>query len=232
MEYIIQEGNMDIRKSKMAWGLLVLSCLFFLLLIIGVSGQGNFAFDTAITDFIHMLFSTSLNLFWEGVSYLGDKIGIGIIALLFILFLWWNKKDYTGIAAFVLCVGLGNELNKWIKDLVARPRPMTADAIEADSFSFPSGHAMVGLLLYLFIAHIMAKEIKRNGGKLLLAGAAFGLVLLIGISRIALGAHFPTDVLGGYLLGGIWLFVWVGLYETFKDRLNKREKGAGTKLNS
>ncbi|SLK42974.1 integral membrane protein [Mycobacteroides abscessus subsp. abscessus] len=215
---------MDIRKSKMAWGLLILSVLFFILLLIGVSGNGNLAFDTAITDFIHTLFSTSLNPFWEGVSYLGDKIGIGIIALLFILFLWWKKKDFTGIAAFVLCVGLGNEFNKWVKDLIARPRPITADAIEADSFSFPSGHAMVGLLLYLFIAHIVAKDIKTNAGKLILAGAAFVLILLIGISRIALGAHYPTDVIGGYLLGGIWLFVWVGLYETFKGILNKREK--------
>ncbi|HEO8421480.1 phosphatase PAP2 family protein [Niallia sp. FSL W8-0635] len=215
---------MDIRKSKMAWGLLILSVLFFILLLIGVSGDVNLAFDTAITDFIHMLFSTSLNPFWEGVSYLGDKIGIGIIALFFILFLWWKKKDFTGIAAFVLCVGLGNELNKWVKDLVARPRPITADTIDADSFSFPSGHAMVGLLLYLFIAHIIAKDLKTNAGKLILAGAAFLLTLLIGISRIALGAHYPTDVIGGYLLGGIWLFIWVGLYETFKDRLNRREK--------
>jgi len=219
---------MDIRKSKMAWGLLILSFLFFILLIIGVSGQEKLATDTAITDFIHILFSTSLNPFWEGVSYLGDKIGIGIIALLFILFLWWKKKDYAGIVTFVLCVGIGNELNKWVKDLVVRPRPVTADAIEADSFSFPSGHAMVGLLLYLFIAHLIAKEIKANAGKLILAGAAFVLILLIGISRIALGAHYPTDVIGGYLLGGIWLFIWVDLYETFKDRLNRRKNEAGT----
>ncbi|WP_312096355.1 phosphatase PAP2 family protein [Niallia sp.] len=215
---------MDIRKSKMAWGALVLSFFFFIILIIAVNGQEKLTLDTALTGFIHTLFSTSFNPFWEGVSYLGDKIGIGIIALLFIIFLLWKKKDYAGIVAFVLCVGLGNELNKWVKELIGRPRPITADTIEADSFSFPSGHAMVGLLLYLFIAHILAKDIKTNVGKLLLAGAAFVLVLLIGISRIALGAHFPTDVLGGYLLAGLWLFLWVGLYETFKERLNKRKK--------
>ena len=219
---------MDIRNSKMAWGLLVLSFLFFIILIVAVNGQENLSFETGLTEFIDTLFPASFNPFWKGISYLGDKMGIGIIALLCIPFLWWKKKDYTGIAAFVLCVGLGNELNKWVKDLVARPRPVTADAMETDSFSFPSGHAMVGLLLYLFIAHILANEIKRNVGKLILAAASFLLIILIGISRIVLGAHYPTDVIGGYLLGGIWLFLWVSLYETFKDRLNKQEKKVGT----
>ncbi|MFP3721004.1 phosphatase PAP2 family protein [Niallia circulans] len=222
---------MDIRKSKMAWGLIILSFLLFILLILAVNGQVILAFDTELTHFIHTLFPASFIPFWEGISSIADKIGIGIIAFLFILFLWWKKKDFVGIAAFVFCVGLGNELNKWVKDLVARPRPLAAEALETDSFSFPSGHAMVGLLLYLFIAHILAKEIKGNAGKLILAVIAFVFILLIGISRIALEAHYPTDVIGGYLLGGIWLFVWVVLYETFYDRFHK-QKGAGTKLSS
>ncbi|MEK4440484.1 MULTISPECIES: phosphatase PAP2 family protein [Niallia] len=224
---------MDIRKSKMAWVLIIVSFLLFILLILAVNGQAILAFDTELAHFIHTLFPASFLLFWEGMSSIADKIGIGIIAFLFILFLWWKKKDFVGIAAFVFCVGLGNELNKWVKDLVARPRPrpIAAAALETDSYSFPSGHAMVGLLLYLFIAHILAKEIKGNAGKLILAAIAFMVILLIGISRIVLEAHYPTDVIGGYLLGGIWLFVWVGLYETFYDRFHK-QKGAGTKLSS
>lgn len=221
---------MDIRKSKIAWGLIILSFLLFILLIQAVNGQEILAFDTELTHFIHTLFPASFNPFWEAISSLGDKMGIGIIAFLFILFLWWQKKDFVGIAVFVFCVGLGNELNKWVKDLVARPRPIAAEALDTDSYSFPSGHAMVGLLLYLFIAHILAKEIKGNVGKLILAASAFMLILLIGISRITLEAHYPTDVIGGYLLGGIWLFIWVCLYETFYDRFHK-QKGAGTKLN-
>ncbi|WP_193224655.1 phosphatase PAP2 family protein [Bacillus sp. B1-b2] len=213
---------MDIKNSKVAFGGIVLSILLFILTIIAVSNEGELAFDRAITDFIHTLIPSSLDPFFEGVSELGDKIGIGIVALLFVILLWWKKKDYAGIAAFVLCVGLGNEVNKVVKDLIARPRPVTAHIQEADTLSFPSGHAMVGLLLYLFIAHLLAKDLKSNAAKLVLAGVAMLLILLIGISRIVLGAHYPTDVIGGFLFGGIWLFIWVFLYETYHERLNRR----------
>ncbi|HWJ79757.1 MAG TPA: phosphatase PAP2 family protein [Niallia sp.] len=215
---------MDIRKSKAAWGAIILTILLTIITFIAIPNEGELTFDTVIIDFLQTIFPSSMHSIFEGISYLGTKIGIGIVALLFIIWLVWKAKDFVGIATFVLCVGLGNIMNNWIKDVIERPRPITASLEDADSFSFPSGHAMVGLLLYLFIAHLLSKEIKRNSRKLVLAGVALLLILLIGISRIVLGAHYPTDVIGGYLIGGIWLFIWIIIYETLHEVLNRREK--------
>ena len=77
----------------------------------------------------------------------------------------------------------------------------------AESLSFPSGHAMVGFILYMLAAHFLAENVKSNGVKLAIGFLAFVIVLLIRLSRIVLQAHFPTDVLGGYRIGAAWTHI-------------------------
>jgi len=211
-----------LKNSKAAIACIAIAFILAMYLIIVLARGGSFAIDSVLADFIQGLFPHSTYSFFEFLSNFGDKIGIGIVALIFIIWLAWKKRDFLGIAAFVIAVGLGNEFNKIIKEAIARPRPTFNHFVDESSMSFPSGHAMVGFILYMFIAHFLAKEAKSSAAKGLIAICALFFVLLIGISRIVLGFHYPTDIIGGYLIAAIWLFLWISLYERFKSRSKGR----------
>jgi len=217
---------MTIRKSKTALALVALSLFIFIYVFSVVSTGKDLFFDGSIQKAVINLFPEGSHSFFEFLSEFGDKIGIGIIAIIVLAWLWIRKRDYAGMAAFVLSVGLGNELNKMVKEAIARPRPPFHDIADADSMSFPSGHAMVGFVLYMFIAYLIASQLERNAQKWIVAAAAFLFILLIGISRVVLIAHYPSDVIGGYALGLIWLYLWIAVYEVLKGKLNKRVKNS------
>ena len=93
-----------------------------------------------------------------------------------------------------------------LKRLVARPRPKLDWALVYPDFSFPSGHTMDSIVVLVAVAFVAWALFGRRVG-IVATCIAIGLALLIGFSRIYLGAHFLTDVLGGYLAGAIWLIV-------------------------
>ncbi|CAN7473369.1 phosphatase PAP2 family protein [Rossellomorea sp. LjRoot5] len=147
----------------------------------------------------------------ELFSVIGTELVIGIATIVLILFLWWIKKDYAGIITVVVLVAGSNVLNKAIKGLMERERPPFSHGEEG--FSFPSGHAMVGLVFLLVIAYFISKEISSLGIKVMIFTLAVILSLLTGFSRVAEQAHYPTDVAAGFLLGYSFFVLCIFLYE-------------------
>ncbi|WML49642.1 phosphatase PAP2 family protein [Neobacillus sp. PS3-34] len=90
------------------------------------------------------------------------------------------------------------------------------------SYSFPSGHAMVGMILYFFIAYFLIRECRGKTAKLIIGIVIGVLLFLIGLSRIILQVHYPSDVIGGFALGYIWVYLWIFFYNFFKKREKKR----------
>src|SRR5215510_15424411 len=89
-----------------------------------------------------------------------------------------------------------------IKDLVARPRPdILMHSVYVSSFSFPSGHAMMSAVTYLTLGALTAREFKRPLLKAYVMALAVIVTLLVGLSRVYLGVHWPSDVLAGWSLG-------------------------------
>ncbi|BCB02940.1 phosphatase PAP2 family protein [Bacillus sp. KH172YL63] len=144
-------------------------------------------------------------------SVIGTEIVIGIASVALILYLWWGKKDYVGILTVVVLVAGSNVLNKLIKSLMKRERPTFAHIEEG--FSFPSGHAMVGLVFLLVIAYFISKECASVRIKAAVYTSAVLLALLTGFSRITQGAHYPSDVAAGFLLGYAYFVLCIFLYE-------------------
>ncbi|MGG1632188.1 phosphatase PAP2 family protein [Rossellomorea sp. NRS-1567] len=158
------------------------------------------------------LLSNMSNLhFIELFSVIGTELVIGIASIALILYLWWAKKDFIGIITVVVLVAGSNVLNKAIKGLMERERPPFSHGEEG--FSFPSGHAMVGLVFLLVIAYFISREISSTGMKVTLFILAIILSLLTGISRIVEQAHYPSDVAAGYLLGYAFFVLCIFLYE-------------------
>ncbi|WP_066068371.1 phosphatase PAP2 family protein [Neobacillus soli] len=163
--------------------------------------------------------SASVIPFFIQLTEMGDKKGIGVVVLLMLVWLLLRKRNFLGAAVLALSVALGNEASKLLKNLFGRLRPDLEHLVHVKSYSFPSGHAMVGMIVYFLIAYLLMEAVKSKTTKIIIATIAAILLLLIGASRIILHVHYPSDVLGGYALGYIWVFIWILLYNYFKKRI-------------
>lgn len=116
-------------------------------------------------------------------------------------------KDKWGMLFFAIAVGGGSLLTLLLKNVYDRQRPSINAEIDAVGYSFPSGHSMGSLIFYGFVIYLVVRTHQRRWIQWLTVTLLGMLVLLIGSSRIYLGAHFPSDVLAGYAAGLIWLIL-------------------------
>jgi undecaprenyl-diphosphatase len=115
------------------------------------------------------------------------------------------RRQYHGLALLLGATLGGQLLNAFLKATFARPRPdPLLHLTEVNSMSFPSGHAMDSAIIYLTMAALLARFVEPRLLKLYFLGLAAVLTFLIGISRIYLGVHYPSDVLAGWVAGLAW----------------------------
>lgn len=121
------------------------------------------------------------------------------------------KRQHRAAALLFLSVSGGSLIGWLLKHLFDRPRPdLVAHLAEVHTQSFPSGHAMQSAVVFLTIAALVASVHRRLRERLYLIGVAVTLTLLIGMSRIYLGVHYPTDVLAGWSAGAAWaMLCWL-----------------------
>jgi undecaprenyl-diphosphatase len=148
-------------------------------------------------------FVSVLHAFTEFGS--GEWIGIVLFAL--VLFFAW-KRWWPSLVILMVAVPGGMLLNEWVKVLVHRDRPFVdGPFVDWSGYSFASGHTIGATLLYGQLLLFVVPVLKARHWRLLCIFSASALVLLVGFSRIALGAHFLTDVLAGIFFGIIWLML-------------------------
>lgn len=152
-------------------------------------------------------------------------------------FLWtilggiiWNTWIRGGrrIAIFLTTSSiLGAILDTAVKVAVSRPRPsLKAPVATAFGMSFPSGHAMLSAVIYGAILLVALPLLRSRRAKAVASSAVLVLVLAIGISRLVLGVHYITDVLGGWVLGVAWLAASTAAFSIWKQNLGLRPVAA------
>ena len=111
-----------------------------------------------------------------------------------------------GMAVFIaLTIAVGAVLDTQLKLVFARPRPsVVPHLVDVTSASFPSGHAMNSAIVCLTLAALLARRTTDRGLRAYLACIGVGLALVVGASRVVLGVHYPTDVIGGWVAGAAW----------------------------
>lgn len=141
---------------------------------------------------------------------LGGTGVLTLLTLLVVLFLLMTRKRHAALLV-VFSVAGGTALSQVLKWGFDRPRPdLVPHGMAVYSQSFPSGHAMLSAVVYLTLGALLARTQARTRVKVFLLGAAAALTVIVGISRIYLGVHWPTDVLGGWALGAGWAaFCWL-----------------------
>lgn len=131
----------------------------------------------------------------------------------FLLILWGFKKIKTA-AFLLLATGGGLYLDLFFKSVFCRPRPVIENpVISVATYGFPSGHAIVSACFYGALIYLTFKYIKNIRLKVLIISSLCILILLIDISRVYLGVHYPSDVIAGMSLGIFWLSLCVLLYK-------------------
>ena len=191
-------------KNKASISALLFSTEFFLMLGImrylpDVFVRLDLFTTSLVTPFQHL---NSASLFIV-ITTFGGIVGIILIGLIVALFLRSRPhlimRMVVGLSATSLSVSL-------VKSLIERVRPPALPWLgQLHSYSFPSGHSASGMMLYGFIFVVIFLYMKNSLTKRLLLFVLPLLILAIGVSRIVLAAHYGSDVLAGFLLGGLWL---------------------------
>jgi len=196
------------------------SCLLILFVLAElfeeVLEREAFAFDTNFLLWLHQFASPGVDNVMLTITRLGNPNVVVIIVVVSFAILWW-RRYYQEAKIFALaCLG-AFILNTGLKLLFTKHRPtLWTQLITETSFSFPSGHALGSLVLYGFLAYLLATHYPRFSK--FIYGMAVAMIASIGISRLYLGVHWPTDVIAGYGVGFLWLMMCIAMLKLQKMR--------------
>lgn len=211
------------RRSRALFfqALLFVAIIAFAFLTFLVKTIPSFPVDLQITRAIQSIHSPFFAGLMQLISWPGFLPQSIIITLLIALLLYVYGLRWESVTALLaaLLSGVTNEL---VKAIIGRPRPAmeVVDVFEVlTSYSFPSGHVMLYTILFGYIWYLAYILLKRSLLRSLLLGLFGAFILFVGASRIYLGQHWASDVLGAYLLGGVILAGIILLYQWGKKRL-------------
>jgi membrane-associated phospholipid phosphatase len=189
-------------------GLVVFGCMTLILAEISedvMNREPLTVTDVQLSNWLHMHASPPLTNAMFVITSLGSTGVASIIAIVFGLYLLWQRRPYWLAAAWLTIFG-GMLLNRLLKYLFHRARPHFDDPIlTLTSYSFPSGHTMTATVLYGFLAAFLVVRTKSWRRRVLVILTASLLIALVGFSRIYLGAHYLSDVLAALAEGLAWL---------------------------
>jgi membrane-associated phospholipid phosphatase len=219
-----EEKTASERERFFRIGLLGLS-IAFLVLTFFVKTTPFFAFDLVITKSLQTIHNFLFYYLMFFLSFIGFTWGEILLPTFTAIIFFWHKRKEE--AFFILLSTFGViVISESIKRIVARPRPNGDMIIQVGEYlkhdSFPSGHVLFYIGFFGYLLYLAFTRLKKGWFRNLSIGFFASLIILIGISRIYLGAHWFSDVLGSYLVGTIWLLLivhfqqsppkWLGWY--------------------
>jgi hypothetical protein len=167
--------------------------------------------DHEVAGWFHAHLTRTFVSVLRAFTEFGSGEWIGVILFFAVLYFVW-KKWWPSLVTLIVVVPGGMLLNEWVKILVHRQRPFVdGPFVDWSGYSFASGHTIAATLLYGQLALFILPAVKARHWRWLTVSSAALLVALVGFSRIALGAHFLTDVLAAIVFGIIWLALFVML---------------------
>jgi membrane-associated phospholipid phosphatase len=193
-----------------------LALIFSLLALLVYQDNGRaFSLDVALSSVVQSIPGSSFEAFMEFISLPGASlylsVGLVLGASLGLSLLGHRREA----AVLFLCTAGSEALNVALKIVLQRPRP-TPDLVTvftpAPGYSFPSGHVLFYVSFFGCLFFLVLRVLRPGWVRAVLCLVCGGMVGLVGLSRVYLGAHWPSDVLAGYLIAGAWLLLVLSLY--------------------
>jgi undecaprenyl-diphosphatase len=174
--------------------------------------------DQGIATWFHERLTPAFAGVLHMVTEAGSGEWIGIVLLALVLSFAW-KRSWPSLVTLIIAVPGGMLVNEWVKLLVHRHRPFVdGPFVDWSGYSFASGHTMGATLLYGQLLLFLLPLLKGRHLRIVCVFGAASLILLVGFSRIALGAHFLTDVLAAIIFGIVWLMLCMVLGRSMHRR--------------
>lgn len=169
------------------------------------------SFDQGVTHIFYNIRTQELTVIMRIFTFLGGQIFLEVTIIATILFLLISKHIKDGLVfAFILLSGVF--LNLYLKNFFQRERPDLSPLVLENSYSFPSGHAMNSFIFYTCLSYFIFRKLQNTKLRIVLIMLSSILIFLIGVSRIYLGVHYPSDVIAGYFAGLCW-FVLIIIFD-------------------
>lgn len=195
----------EIVKNNKRWIIAAICMVVFLIILEDVLDNEIVNFDKAVYSFVISSKSDIITSFFKNVTFLGSAVPLISICIVSFIVLK-NKK----IAALILAnLTISAALNLLLKNVIRRDRPIGYRLIEESGFSFPSGHSMASMAFYGLIIYFVIRFVKNRAIKIFLSIMLSLLIILIGMSRIYLGVHYPSDVFAGFVFTVAYLIFYI-----------------------
>lgn len=213
-------------------------CLFalnaFLEITERLQAQQLVKFDDLVTELVYTFRSDTTTSIVKFITDVGDVQAYVIIIPCVAVLLYYRGHHRWRLSLQATIVLLSTTfLNMGIKNLISRPRPVEdMRLVIAHSYSFPSGHSMSAIAFYGFLIYLTYKYVPNMALKIGLIVLQVLLILSIGLSRVYLGVHFPTDVVAGFIAGLFWLIICIIVFNFINFYRTRRVRKQGLDPNT
>lgn len=219
------------RNNVILLSIAVVSLLLFA--VIATNYDSNFivSMDEWINDSLFVSNEAFIS-FMSGVSFFASSEILMLLTIILMARFFFKYKDIWMTLLLAIVVGGGVILNLVLKFIFQRGRPDDISNLEIFgysfewvSYSFPSGHSMRAFLFYGLVIYLVLRFIRRPSIRYIATFLFVLLILLIGVSRIVLDAHFPSDIIAAYLVSLFWIIFGILIYK-FSFRKNRRREAS------
>jgi undecaprenyl-diphosphatase len=196
----------------------VVSAVGFSLVALVVNNQVIMGADRSIIMFVQGFEKPILTQVMKFFTFIGSGKSITVLAIIILVYLIKIARPRSEWVLFAFVVIGDGILNVVLKEWFQRTRPDLHRLISISGYSFPSGHSMEAFALYGVISFLVWHHLSTRLARILVVLCSTFMILMIGISRIYLGVHYPSDVIGGYLASGFWLSAAIWFYQYYKEK--------------
>ncbi|KOP71183.1 phosphoesterase PA-phosphatase [Bacillus sp. FJAT-21945] len=200
----------------------ILSLLAFSFMAFIVRVNKIVQFDSTVISFVQGLENSALTVVMKVFTFIGDTKAVIVLSILVIIFLYVVLKHRIELILFIVAILGSAMLNQLLKYSFQRARPELHRLIEIESYSFPSGHAMNAFTVYTVISFLLWRHIPSRAGRTTLIIISALMIFSIGISRIYLGVHYPSDIIAGYFASGCWLGMVIWFFQRYQESRSRK----------
>ena len=181
-------------------------------------------FDQWTRPFVDTVAETKVYTLFRWMTEFGSFHFVFPLTIIGIIVLWIVFRDYLPALIFGLGVLTTHLLNQLIKDFIARERPSISVLLNAEGYSFPSGHSMVTMVCYGLIAYFIGTKLASRKATMIIQIMFGCIIFLIGFSRYILNVHYLTDIISGFLFGFIMLLLFIYLYKIANQVRSRKQR--------